>query len=158
MRTDPINLLEIGIQNGVSLDIWGSYLPNASLIIGCEIKQEAAQLKYSNEAINVVVGDANSDEIFQQIIKLSDSYDLIIDDGSHVSKDIITSFARYFPLLKSGGIYIIEDLHASYWKVWGGGLAYPLSSISFLKRLIDVIHKSIGGYQKNIHGFLIYSL
>ena len=84
-------------------------------------------LKASNEAINVVVGDANSDEIFQQIIKLSDSYDLIIDDGSHVSKDIITSFARYFPLLKSGGMYIIEDLHASYWKVWGGGLAYPLS-------------------------------
>lgn len=60
-------------------------------------------------------------------------FDIIIDDGSHVSSDIIRTFALYFPKLKSGGTYIIEDLHASYWESHQGALNYSFSSIEFLK-------------------------
>jgi len=30
----------------------------------------------------------------------------------------------YFPTLEQGSIFIIEDLHASYWHDWEGGLFY----------------------------------
>ena len=148
-RKLPINLLEIGIQNGGSLEVWQEYFPNAKLIVGCEIKPEAGFLQYEGDIVQVIVGDANSPSAQESISKLSNSYDLIIDDGSHVSKDIIKSFSMYYPLLKPGGKYIIEDLHASYWKNWGGGLSHPLSAISFLKKLIDVMHKEHWGVSKN---------
>jgi hypothetical protein len=37
-------------------------------------------------------------------------WDVVIDDGSHISSDIITTHSALWPHLKSGGIYEIEDL------------------------------------------------
>ncbi len=39
---------------------------------------------------------------------------MIIDDGSHISEHIITSFKTLFPHLKKGGLYFVEDLHAGW--------------------------------------------
>jgi hypothetical protein len=64
----------------------------------------------------------------------------VIDDGSHVSKDIIRSFLIFFPQIKPGGIYVIEDLHASYWSDWQGGISHPESSMQFLKLITDVVN------------------
>jgi hypothetical protein len=50
------------------------------------------------------------------------------------------SFAGYFPHLNSGGIYVTEDLHCSYWSDFEGGLYSPLSAMSFFKRLADIIN------------------
>jgi cephalosporin hydroxylase len=110
----PLRILEIGIQNGGSLEIWAKYFPNASLIVGCDINPLCAELSYDDAHIKVVVGDANTDDIRARIMAFSDTYDIIIDDGSHVSRDIVVSFAKYFPLLAEGGIYVAEDLHCSY--------------------------------------------
>ena len=139
-RNMNVRLLEIGVQNGGSLEIWSKYFSNAKLIVGCDINPNCARLTYKDSRIHVLVGDANSDEVKSNVIELSPSFDIIIDDGSHQSSDIIKSFARYFPLLEDGGIYIIEDLHTSYWKEYQGGLFYPFSSISFLKCLVDIIN------------------
>jgi len=133
-----INLLEIGIQNGGSLEVWGEYFQKANKIIGCDIDEKCRLLTYTDPRINVVVGDANKDETIINIGNLSKSFNIIIDDGSHVSEDIIESFSLYFPKLEEDGLYIIEDLHASYWKDYNGGLFYPLSSIAFLKQLVDI--------------------
>ena len=40
-------------------------------------------------------------------------YDLIVDDGSHKQKNQQRNLARLFPLLRPGGVFVIEDLHAS---------------------------------------------
>lgn len=139
-RNQNVRLLEIGVQNGGSLEIWAKYFSNAKLIVGCDINPKCANLSYEDSRIHVLVGDANSDEVKSNVIELSKIFDIIIDDGSHHSSDIIKSFAKYFPLLEDGGIYIIEDLHTSYWKKYQGGLFYPFSSISFLKNFIDIIN------------------
>ena len=66
--------------------------------------------------------------------------DIVIDDGSHVSRDIIRAFLIFFPQVQPGGIYIIEDLHASYWSEWQGVISHPESSMNFLKLLADVVN------------------
>jgi hypothetical protein len=38
-------------------------------------------------------------------------------------------------------MYIVEDLHASYWKDYGGGLHNPFSAMAFLKRLADIVNQ-----------------
>ncbi|MEG4027118.1 MULTISPECIES: tetratricopeptide repeat protein [unclassified Microcoleus] len=139
-RNMKVRLLEIGVQNGGSLEIWSKYFADAKLIVGCDINPKCANLTYENSRIHVLVGDANSDEVKSNVIELSKSFDIIIDDGSHHSSDIIKSFATYFPLLEEGGIYIVEDLHTSYWKQYQGGLFYPFSSIGFFKNIVDIIN------------------
>ena len=139
-RNRPVRLLEIGVQNGGSLEIWPRYFPNSELILGCDIDMACSGLVFDDEKISVVIGDANTDEIERKIVAKSATFDIIIDDGSHTSSDIVRSFARYFPHLSDGGVYIAEDLHCSYWQEFEGGLYDPLSSMSFFKRLLDVVN------------------
>src|SRR5437870_13846238 len=60
-RDKPVRLLEIGIQNGGSLEIWSRYFPNAQKLVGCDVNPDCACLIYEDPRIAVVVGDANSD-------------------------------------------------------------------------------------------------
>lgn len=147
-RNRSLRLLEIGVQNGGSLEIWGWYFRAAERIVGCDINPDCARLKYADSRISVVVGDANSDAAEQEIASRSERYDLIIDDGSHTSTDIIRSFARYFPRLEDGGLFVAEDLHCSYWQGFDGGVFDPGSSVAFFKRLADILNYEHWGIQK----------
>lgn len=139
-RDMPVRLLEIGIQNGGSLEIWSRYFGGATAIIGCDINPACAQLRYDDTRVHVFVGDAMSDAVAAQIEMISPTFDIVIDDGSHRSGDIINAFARYFPTIENGGLFIAEDLHCSYWAEFEGGLFDPFSSMSFFKRLADAIN------------------
>jgi GT2 family glycosyltransferase len=154
-RDKPVVVLEIGVQNGGSLELWNAYFPAAKAIIGCDINPACENLQFNADRIHVVIGDANTDQFARQIATISPSVDIIIDDGSHTSKDIIGLFSRYFPLLEDDGLYVIEDLHCSYWKSYEGGLSYPYSSVSFLKGLTDILHHEHWGISKQRRELLI---
>lgn len=139
-RDRPVRLLEIGVQNGGSLELWSAYFPNALHIVGCDINPECVRLRYADQRISVVVGDANTDGVEARIAAACPGFDLILDDGSHRSDDIVRSFVRYFPRLVDGGLFVVEDLHCSYWGAFKGGLYDPASSMAFFKGLIDVIN------------------
>lgn len=139
-RSQPINMLEIGVQNGGSLEIWAKYFPHAQHIIGCDIHPKCGELQYDDQRIQVIIGNAIHDITQQHIAQVSPNFDIIIDDGSHTSSDIIHTFARYFNQLNDGGIFIFEDLHCSYWQRYEGGLYHPHSAIAFFKNLIDIIN------------------
>ena len=47
---------------------------------------------------------------FTDFIDNSPSYDIIIDDALHKSKVQINNLKLLWPKLKSGGIYVVEDL------------------------------------------------
>jgi hypothetical protein len=140
LRDKPVRLLEIGIQNGGSLELWRKYFPNAIVLVGCDIDPGCGDLVYDDPRIQVVVGDATDSEIQLQVQRHAESFDIIIDDGSHRSGDIVRAFCGYFPLLSDEGLYIMEDLHCSYWSNFEGGLFHPVSSIAFAKCLADALH------------------
>lgn len=140
IRENPIRMLEIGIQNGGSLEIWSQYFPNARVLVGCDINLDCARLTYVNSRIRLVIGDANTEATEQEILSHANNFDLIIDDGSHTSGDIAKSFNRYFHYVKDGGLFVAEDLHCSYWEEFDGGLYYPYSSMAFFKRLADIVN------------------
>ncbi len=139
-RDQNISLLEIGIQNGGSLDTYYEYFKNAKILIGCDINVNCSKLNYEDDKVKVVVGDANSDATFREIANLQKVFDIVIDDGSHVSMDIINSFIRYFPLVSPGGVYVIEDTHTLYSPNFGGGLLNEFSAYNFFKKLIDIVN------------------
>ena len=148
-RDLPVRLLEIGVQNGGSLEIWSCFFPAAQQIIGCDIDPNCAKLRYTDPRISVVVSDANTDAAEVEIAARCPRFELIIDDGSHVSGDIVRSFARYFQRLSDGGLFIAEDLHCSYQQAFEGGLFDPTSSMAFFKRLADVVNQQHWGVPRS---------
>ncbi|HUX82751.1 MAG TPA: class I SAM-dependent methyltransferase [Halothiobacillus sp.] len=147
-RNSPVRLLEIGVQNGGSLEIWGCYFPRPERLVGCDINTDCHKLAYDDPRISVVVGDANDEETKNNILDCSPAFDVIIDDGSHRSSDIVKSFVHYFPHLADEGVYVAEDLHCSYWQEFEGGLYDPYSAISFFKCLSDVVSHEHWGVNK----------
>src|ERR1700733_10908170 len=42
----PVRLLEIGVQNGGSLELWAKYLPNGSEIVGLDIDPAVEKINF----------------------------------------------------------------------------------------------------------------
>ena len=139
-RKEELSLLEIGVQNGGSLETWKAYFDKANVLIGCDIDKQCGDLKYDDSRVHVVVGDANQSDTVKKIVNICGNFEIVIDDGSHQSNDIITSFLIYFPLVKPGGLYVIEDTHTLYMNSWGGGILNEFSAYNFFKKIIDVIN------------------
>ena len=144
----PLRLLEIGVQNGGSLEVWARYFPKAKILVGCDINMDCSHLSYEDPRITIVVGDANSDATQTAILGYGSTFDVIIDDGSHFSSDVVKSFVRYFPYLADSGVFVAEDLHCSYWQEYEGGLFDPFSSMSFFKHLADIVNQEHWGVER----------
>src|SRR5262249_1865342 len=131
-----------------SLEIYDQFFPNAKMIVGVDIEKLCAGLAYESDRVSVIVGDAGDRNTKERILQLSDRFDVIVDDGSHKSGDIIEAFLLYFPLLVPGGIYVVEDLVCSYWQGWEGGLFHERSSLAFFKTLVEVVNAEHWGIKQ----------
>src|SRR5262249_4267350 len=138
-----------------SIELWDKYFPRAKAIIGCDVNPACKTLQFESDRVHVVIGDASTEQCARQVAAIASVFDIIIDDGSHVSKDIIAIFSRYFSSLKNTGLYVIEDLHCSYWSNYEGGLTNPYSASSFLKALTDILNRDHWGINKQRREFLI---
>jgi cephalosporin hydroxylase len=134
----PITLLEIGVQNGGSLEIWKKYLPVNSRIYGIDIDEKCSDLKFSKN-INFYLGSAVDNDFINKTFR-DIEFDVILDDGSHICSETIKTFVNMFPKIKYGGMYIVEDMHTSYWKSYGGSFRGPGSSMEFFKGLTDTLN------------------
>lgn len=148
IRFQPLKFLEIGFFKGSSARMWNKYFPNASLYF-IDIDPQAFKLyghELSDRCHLHVVDQSKSLALKNFAQSVGPEFDIIIDDGSHFMAHQITSFITLFPYIKPGGIYVIEDLHTSYWQIYGGGgtqdhpQASPNSAIRFFQSLVDHVN------------------
>jgi len=97
-------LLEIGIHKGCSLYMWREFLPDAA-IYGIDIDRQWCEPFRDTPGIFVFWSDATRVNPIRGTM-----FDVIIDDGSHQPGDMIESFILFFPSLRPGGVYVIEDV------------------------------------------------
>jgi SAM-dependent methyltransferase len=145
IRNKPIKILEIGILNGGSLEMWRYYFPEAT-IVGIDINPLCKQ--HEQEGINVRIGDQTDEKFLQSLIDEFGAFDLIIDDGSHHVAHVNKTFQFLFPKLADDGIYFIEDTHAAYWDSHGGSIKEPESINNVAKGMIDSINADHARGQK----------
>lgn len=129
-RDERLKLLELGIWHGDSLRMWAEYFPSAQ-IIGLDYEDMS---QYATDRIHIVKSDqTDSNRLFNLFDGLE--IDVVADDAGHQGHAQIISFTTLFPLMKSGGLYFIEDLLCSYHH-W----AEKDSFISYIKRyLVDAV-------------------
>ncbi len=125
LRETTTAMLEIGIGNkplmdglvknyvpGASLRMWRDYFPKAT-VSTCDILPDVL---FQEDRINSYLCDQSNPEsllnMCNEIKNKSgiESFDLILDDGSHVTEHQTTSFRTLWRFLRPGGIYIIEDI------------------------------------------------
>jgi hypothetical protein len=135
----PLRFLEIGVSHGGSLEVWRRYFGPDALIVGIDIDERCAAL--DGQAARVRIGSQDDPAFLRDVVEEMGGIDIVLDDGSHVARHQRASFEVLFPLLETGGIYAVEDLHTAYWAKFGGGRRRRGTFIEFAKQLIDDMHE-----------------
>ena len=136
-RYDKLNILEIGVLDGKSLLTWKDYYYRSN-ILGIDINPDCK--KYEEDRIFIEIGSQDDDKFLNKISNEYGPFDFILDDGSHLNEHVIYSFETLFQYVKSGGMYIVEDVATSYFPWYGGGLNDPKSMMEYFKKLTDDIN------------------
>lgn len=106
-RERPIRLLEIGVWKGGSLALWSYYFPYAA-IYGIDLRPQVDESLFPRSPC---ILQGNAYDIVHGFIP---TFDIIIDDGSHIPSEQILTLDMYSPLLRPGGLLIIEDIDKDY--------------------------------------------
>lgn len=147
LRDKPIVLLEMGFggyefpdKGGGSMKMWAEYFTNPKSELFVTDIYDKNVSGFDNRIDFFKISKENYE--FLQSVK----YDIIIDDASHNSNDIITAFKDLFRTVKPGGIYVIEDTQTSYWEVEQYSGCADLrgepnsSTMNYFKSLVDCVN------------------
>lgn len=137
-RNKEIVILEIGVSQGGSLQMWKNYFGDNVKIFGIDIDPRCKELEEEN--ITILIGSQSDRRFLREIKAQLPQVDILIDDGGHRMVQQIVSFEELFELVKDDGIYLIEDLHTSYWLSHSGGYKRRGTFIEYSKNLIDSLH------------------
>ncbi len=137
-RSKPINILEIGVFKGGSLQLWKAYFHEDSQIFGVDILPECKI--FEEDRIKIFIGDQGNEQFLDDLIQQLPPIDIIIDDGGHTMQQQILTFEKY-PALKSEAIYICEDCSSSYMVKYGGGRKKEGTFIEMMKDKIDELFR-----------------
>lgn len=153
IREEPIILFEASWggyeypdRGGQGAKTWREYFPNATIV-------SIDRYPKINIPEGIYFHQGSQDDImfWHELVHLYGNPDIIIDDASHISSLCVKMLKASLPLLKPGGYYVVEDLHASYWREiasdgtdFEGGLRREGTTIEFLKGLIDELMSESG--------------
>ena len=137
-KNTSLTFLEIGVASGGSIQMWQKYFgPNAT-IIGIDIMPKCKSFESPN--VHVRIGDQSDPDFLDSIISEFGVPDVILDDGSHQQNHIIQTFEYFYPKMHKNGVYMVEDLHTSYWPEYGGGLKNPNTFMEYTKTNLDKLN------------------
>ncbi|MGA0608309.1 class I SAM-dependent methyltransferase [Phenylobacterium sp. VNQ135] len=121
------NLLELGIMKGGSCAFLEALLqPQNHLAIdihgfaGDGLAELTAHVAATGRRFRADYATSQSDiprilDLWQEVSGTRGEFDLVIDDASHDYELSLRSFDGLFPLIKPGGIYVLEDWGWAHW-------------------------------------------
>ena len=135
-KNQPINLLEIGIQQTDSIKLWKSYFDDINFF-GIDIDLK----KFDDPTVKLYqVDQSKEEELINFTNNVGVEFDIIIDDGSHIPGHQKLTLKTFWKILKPGGVYIIEDIETSYWgKSELYGYKFDSNSINLFKSFKNCI-------------------
>jgi hypothetical protein len=93
---------------GGSLRAWRDFLPNAQ-IHGVDIAPDT-QLAHEPRITTHVCDSTYSQQTRSLLEQIQPAPDVIIDDGLHTKEAQIATLRNFFPALRAGGLYVVEDV------------------------------------------------
>ena len=122
-RNEPIAIFEMGIgkpsasveKSRASSQAFRDWAPKAR-IYGADIKND---LLFQEDRITTYFADqTNLDTLNALSSKITEKFDLIIDDGWHSPWANFNTIIFALPLLKENGVMVVEDINKSHLEFW----------------------------------------
>jgi hypothetical protein len=106
----PVRLLEVGVENGGSMEVWEKVLPPGSEVLGIDRDRRCATI-----GVPVLTGDVHDQRWLREALA-GQRFDVIVQDtGTQPEPGL-------WPFLSTGGLFIVEGQYPE----WGMGLAGAL--------------------------------
>ncbi len=138
-KNKKITVVEIGVYQGGSLQMWRQYFGKEATIWGIDIDPRCKTLEEENT--HILIGSQEDPQFLRSIIDQIGPIDVLIDDGGHTQNQQIVSFQELYQHVNpDGGIYLCEDVHTSYMNVYGGGHQRDNTFIEFSKLMVDQLN------------------
>lgn len=137
-KNRTLTFLEVGVLNGGSGSIWSKFFGPMARIIGLDIDPKCSQ--YQTDQYQIRIGDQSDPGFLQSVIDEFGVPDLVLDDGSHQQGHIFATFSFLYPKMHLNSVYMVEDLHTSYWASHGGSLSDPNTFMNKTKAYLDQIN------------------
>jgi hypothetical protein len=126
-RFEVRRVLEIGVFQGASVLMWRDYFTHAHIdgmdmflkaafyrlhiLPARNFYEEVRRGKHGERVTAVQCNHSDAPAMERFVAAHPRNYDVIIEDGSHMQRDQQLNMAQLLPLVRPGGIYVIEDLH-----------------------------------------------
>lgn len=161
-RGTDVHLLEIGVSQGGSLQMWKDYFGPKAHIYGVDVNPDCKSLE--EDQVTIFIGDQGDREFLKELDSQIPRIDILLDDGGHTMQQQIATFEELYSSISDNGIYFCEDCHTSYWKRFGGGHKRRGSYIEYTKSLIDQLNAwhskeskfKVDDFTKNAFGMHFY--
>jgi hypothetical protein len=137
-RGTDVHIVEIGVYQGGSLQMWKKYFGAKAKIYGIDINPQCKTLEENQ--IKILIGNQEDRKFLQSAAETIGKIDILIDDGGHEMEQQINTFEELFPHIDKNGVYLCEDLHTSYWPKYGGGCRKKGTFVEYSKNFIDYIN------------------
>jgi len=133
-----VTFIEIGCGEGGSLQMWKRYFGPHARIVGLDTNPGCKA--FEEDQIEIRIGEQQDTRFLHRVVEEFGTADIVLDDGSHMMSHVGASFNFLYPKLSTSGIYMVEDLHTSYWEEFEGGLNRTGTFIQLAKHLIDELN------------------
>lgn len=134
-RGTDVVVLEIGVAQGGSIEMWKAYFGPHLRYYGIDIDPRCAQ--FEGPGVEIFIGSQSDPEFLKSVADRIPPIDIVIDDGGHTMRQQHVTFDVLFDRVKDGGVFLVEDLHTSYQADFGGGYRRRGTFIERMKSLVD---------------------
>ncbi len=147
-------IMEIGVQNGGSLQMWRHYFGPGTRVIGIDLNPQCRQ--FENADTRILIGDQADRGFLAEVRRQVPHLDILIDDGGHSMTQQINTFEALYPHIQPHGVYVCEDMNTSLIADFGGGERREGTFLEYSKGLIDRLYgwhaHDMAGLIDELHG------
>ncbi|HZF18649.1 MAG TPA: class I SAM-dependent methyltransferase [Burkholderiales bacterium] len=128
-------VVEVGVFQGGSLQMWHEYFGAGTRVVGIDIDPRCKQ--FEDASTTILIGDQADRGFLAEVRKAVPRIDILIDDGGHTPAQQIATLEELYLHIQPNGVYVCEDLHTSFMPEYGGGYLRPGTFLEYAKGLVD---------------------
>jgi hypothetical protein len=138
LKKPDLVVVEVGVLDGGSLEMWQSFFGPTARIIGVEKNPGAVKLR--SLGFEILIADQESRSELEKVFKEIGPIDIFIDDGAHTAKGQIVSSLVAAKYVKDGGVIIVEDTHSSFASDFG--MPHKYSFANWVHQVGDLLDQA----------------
>lgn len=125
---NPKYIVEIGVENGGTLQIWCNSIVGDGYVVGVDIQDKVNWdiFDKNDKFLYYVQGDSKDEKTINSVVSFIDStenknIDFLFIDGDHSYEGVKADFENYKGMVRSGGLIAFHDIYdgagvAKFWK------------------------------------------